>query len=67
MKKYGFRQIKQKTKSHCEKRNEKMEVFFTWEDYGLKRPKHLKRTKIDYVMWGISILYSDYHTSIKTW
>ena len=41
--------------------------FYTWEDYGLKRPKNEKWTKIDYVMWGIFLLYSAYYLSIETW
>ena len=43
MEKYGFRQIKQKTKSHCEKRNEKMEVFFYMGRFWTKKTKTFKK------------------------
>ena len=64
---YGLGKLNKKQKAIVKKETKKWKLFYTWEDYGLKRPKNEKWTKIDYVMWGIFVLYSAYSLSNRTW
>ena len=64
---YGLGKLNKKQKAIVKKETKKWKLFYTWEDYGLKRPKHSKWTKIDYVMYGIFVLYSAYYLFIETW
>ena len=64
---YGLGKLNKKQKAIVKKETKKWKLFYTWEDFGLKRPKNEKWTKIDYVMWGIFLLYSAYYLSIETW
>ena len=64
---YSLGKLSKKQKAIVKKEIKKWKLFYTWEDYGLKRPKNEKWTKIDYVMWGIFLLYSAYYLSIETW
>ena len=54
--------LSKKQKAIVEKEKKRWRIFFYggWEDYGLKKPKHEKTTKIDYVMWGIFAVYMVY-------
>ena len=63
----GLGKLNKKQKAIVKKETKKWKLFMTWDDYGLKRPKNLKMTKIDYVMCGIFVLYSAYYLSIETW
>ena len=63
----GLGKLNKKQKAIVKKETKKWKIFMTWEDYGLKRPKKFKMTKIDYVMYGIFVLYSAYYLSIETW
>ena len=63
----GLGKLNKKQKAIVKKETKKWTLFYTWEDYGLKRPKHSKWTKIDYVMYGIFVLYSAYYLFIETW
>ena len=63
----GLGKLNKKQKAIVKKETKKWKFFITWEDYGLKRPKHSKWTKIDYVMYGIFVLYSAYYLFIETW
>ena len=59
----GLGKLNKKQKAIVKKETKK----WTYGWYGLKRPKNLKMTKIDYVMYGIFVLYSAYYLSIETW
>ena len=55
--------LSKKQKAIVKKESKKWKILHgSWNNFGLKKmPKHLKLTKIDYIVWGIFVFYFIYY------